>query len=143
MIAHLRGAVEFIGKDHLIVNVGNVGLRVYVPSATRDTTSIGRVIDLFTHLHIRENDWTLYGFTSQDELDLFELLLSVSGVGARTALAVLAAAARSTPRGDRARAGRGVDARARHRPENRQEHRLPSQRQSRHRHARCRDRVSI
>lgn len=92
MIAHLRGAVEFIGKDHLIVNIGNVGLRVYVPSATRDTTSVGRVIDLFTHLHIRENDWTLYGFTSQDELDLFELLLSVSGVGARTALAVLAAA---------------------------------------------------
>ena len=92
MIAHLRGAVEFIGKDHLIVNVGSVGLRVYVPSAIRDTTSVGRVIDLSTHLHIRENDWTLYGFTSQEELDLFELLLSVSGVGARTALAVLAAA---------------------------------------------------
>jgi Holliday junction DNA helicase RuvA len=92
MIAHLRGSIEFVGKDHLIVNVGNVGLRVYVPAVVHDTASIGKIVDLFTHLHIRENEWTLYGFPSQEELELFELLLSVSGVGARTALAVLGAA---------------------------------------------------
>jgi holliday junction DNA helicase RuvA len=92
MIAHLHGSIEFIGKDHLIVNVGNIGLRVYVPTATRDTAGIGKLIDLFTHLHIRETEWTLFGFPSQEELDLFELLLGVSGVGARTALAVLGAA---------------------------------------------------
>ncbi len=92
MIAHLHGSIEFVGKDNLIVNVGNVGLRVYVPADARDTASVGKIVDLFTHLHIRENEWTLYGFPSQDELDLFELLLSVSGVGARTALAVLGAA---------------------------------------------------
>ena len=92
MIAHLRGSIELIGKDNLIVNVGNIGLRVYVPTATRDTAGIGKVIDLFTHLHIRETEWTLYGFTSQEELELFELLIGVSGVGARTALAVLGAA---------------------------------------------------
>ena len=92
MIAHIRGSIEFIGKDNLIVNVGNVGLRVYVPAATRDIASVGKIVDLFTHLHIRENEWTLFGFPSQEELDLFELLLGVSGVGARTALAVLGAA---------------------------------------------------
>ena len=92
MIAHLRGSIEFVGKDHLIVNVGNVGLRVYVPAATHDVASVGKIVDLFTHLHIRENEWTLYGFLSQEELEIFELLLSVSGVGARTALAVLGAA---------------------------------------------------
>ena len=92
MIAHLRGSIEFVGKDHLIVNVGNVGLRVYVPVATHDAAGIGKIVDLFTHLHIRENEWTLYGFPSQEELDLFELLIGVSGVGARTALAVLGAA---------------------------------------------------
>ena len=92
MIAHLHGTIESIGKDNLIINVGNIGLRVYVPAATRDVAAIGRAIDLATHLHIRETDWTLYGFPTQEELDLFELLLSVSGVGARTALAVLGAA---------------------------------------------------
>jgi Holliday junction DNA helicase RuvA len=92
MIAHLRGSIEFVGKDHLIVNVGSVGLRVYVPTATHAAAGVGKIIDLFTHLHIRENEWTLYGFPSQEELEIFELLLSVSGVGARTALAVLGAA---------------------------------------------------
>ena len=92
MIAHLRGSIESVGKDNLIVNVGQVGLRVYVPATTRDAASVGRMVDLFTHLHIRENEWTLYGFPAQDELELFELLLGVSGVGARTALAVLGAA---------------------------------------------------
>jgi Holliday junction DNA helicase RuvA len=91
MIAHLRGSIEFVGKDNLIVNVGNVGLRVYVPPlrmmlpALADRRSV-------PHLHIRENEWTLYGLPSQEELELFELLLGVSGVGARTALAVLSAA---------------------------------------------------
>jgi Holliday junction DNA helicase RuvA len=92
MIAHLHGSIEFVGKDNLIVNVGNVGLRVYVPAAIRDAVSVGKMIDLFTHLHIRETEWTLYGFPAQDELEIFELLLGVSGVGARTALAVLGAA---------------------------------------------------
>ena len=92
MIAHVRGSIEFVGKDNLIVSVGSVGLRVYVPAATRDTAGIGKIVDLFTHLQIRENEWTLYGFPTQDELELFELLLGVSGVGARTALAVIGAA---------------------------------------------------
>ena len=92
MIAHIHGAIESIGKDNLIVNIGNVSLRVFVPTAIRDSAAIGHMTDLATHLHIRETDWTLYGFASQEELDLFELLLGGSGVGARTALAVLGAA---------------------------------------------------
>jgi Holliday junction DNA helicase RuvA len=92
MIAHLHGSIEFVGKDHLIVNVGSVGLRVYVPAEIRVVASVGKIVDLFTHLHVRENEWTLYGFPSQEELELFELLIGVSGVGARTALAMLGAA---------------------------------------------------
>ena len=95
MIAHLHGTIEFIGKDHLVVNAGaalGIGLRVYVPSATLAAAAVGRTIDLFTHLQIREDAWTLFGFTSQEELELFELLIGVSGVGAKTALATLAAA---------------------------------------------------
>lgn len=92
MIAHLRGAIDFIGKDHLIVDVNGVGYRVYVPASLRDTAQAGRLVDLFTHLQVREDAWVLFGFTTQAELELFELLLGVSGVGARTALAVLNAA---------------------------------------------------
>ena len=95
MIAYLRGTIEFIGKDQLVVNVGaaiGLGLRVYVPTPTREAATVGRTIELFTHLQVREDAWTLFGFTSQAELDLFELLIGVSGVGARTALAALAAA---------------------------------------------------
>jgi Holliday junction DNA helicase RuvA len=68
MIAHLRGSIEFVGKDNLIVNVGSVGLRVFVPAAAHDVASVSKIVDLFTHLHIRENEWTLYGFPSQEEL---------------------------------------------------------------------------
>jgi Holliday junction DNA helicase RuvA len=92
MIAHIRGAVESIGKDQLVIDVGGIGLRVLVPAPVRDAASIGRLIDLHTHLHIRESDWQLFGFSSQEELNMFELLLGVSGVGPRMALAVLAAA---------------------------------------------------
>jgi Holliday junction DNA helicase RuvA len=92
MIAHIRGAVESIGKDQLVIDVGGIGLRVFVPAPVRDAASIGRLIDLHTHLHIRESDWQLFGFSSQEELNMFELLLGVSGVGPRMALAVLAAA---------------------------------------------------
>lgn len=92
MIAHVRGAVESIGKDSVIVDVGNLGLRVYVTAAARESATVGRLIDLFTHLHIRDTDWTLYGFPTQEELSLFELLLGVSGIGPRVALSVLSAA---------------------------------------------------
>jgi Holliday junction DNA helicase RuvA len=92
MIAHIRGAIEGVGKDYVIVNLGTMSLRTYVPVTTRDTASVSKIVDLFTHLHIRENEWTLFGFASQEELELFELLLSVSGIGAKTALAVLGAA---------------------------------------------------
>jgi Holliday junction DNA helicase RuvA len=92
MIAHLRGTVDSVGKDYLIVDVNGVGYRVYVPAAVRDTAQTGRLIELATHLQVREDAWMLFGFTTQAELELFELLLGVTGVGARTALAVLNAA---------------------------------------------------
>jgi len=92
MIAHLRGTIDFIGKDHLIIDVGGMGYRVFVPAAVRDAAQTGRLIELATHLQIRDDAWVLFGFGTPAELELFELLLGVTGVGARTALAVLNAA---------------------------------------------------
>jgi len=91
MIARLRGSVESISKDSIVVGVGGVGFRVH-PSATARARlgGAGQAIELFTHLHVRENELSLYGFAGEEELALFELLLSVSGVGPKAAMAVLA-----------------------------------------------------
>lgn len=90
MIANLKGRIEAIGKEYLIVSVGGIGFKVYVPTSFLETSeAIGRQVELFTHLHVRENELTLYGCNSDDELALFELLLRVSGVGPRVALAML------------------------------------------------------
>ena len=91
MIARLRGMVESIAKDSLVVSVGGVGFLVHPSAAARaHLTGVGQPVEFFTHLHVRENELSLYGFASEEEHALFELLLTVSGVGPRSALAVLA-----------------------------------------------------
>jgi len=91
MIARLRGTVESISKDSIVVGVGGVGFRVHPSAMARARLgSTGQATELFTHLHVRENELSLYGFASEEELALFELLLSVSGVGPKAAMAVLA-----------------------------------------------------
>ncbi len=90
MIANLKGRVEARGKDYVVVGVGGIGFKVYVPMSVLETSEgLGRQVELFTHLHVRENGLTLYGCGSEDELALFELLLGVSGVGPRLALTML------------------------------------------------------
>lgn len=92
MIANLKGMIEVIRKDHLVVSVGGVGFKVYVPTSFLENLGgIGRQVELFTHLHVRENELAMYGFNSEDERALFELLLSVSGVGPKVAMSLLSA----------------------------------------------------
>jgi len=91
MIARLRGTVESISKDSMVVSVGGVGFRVHPSTAVRTRLGgVGQPVELFTHLHVRENELSLYGFASEEELALFELLLGVSGVGPKVGMAVLA-----------------------------------------------------
>jgi Holliday junction DNA helicase RuvA len=90
MIATIRGVIQRIGRDSIVVLVGGVGLRVWVPGSVLETVDgVGHSTTLFTHLHVRESDIALYGFGTESELELFELLLAVSGVGPRLALAVI------------------------------------------------------
>ncbi|MCB9421114.1 MAG: Holliday junction branch migration protein RuvA [Ardenticatenaceae bacterium] len=90
MIASLHGTVQRIGKNDLVIGVGGVGLRVFVPrTVLEDVGGVGRSINLHTHLIVREQDLSLYGFESQDDLELFTLLLDVNGVGPKVALAIL------------------------------------------------------
>jgi Holliday junction DNA helicase RuvA len=90
MIASLHGIINSIGDDHLVVAVGGVGLRVFVPrTVLEDVGGVGRNISLKTHLIVRETELALYGFESEEDLALFELLLGVNGVGPKVALAIL------------------------------------------------------
>lgn len=98
MIARLRGQVVWLGQDALIVDVCGVGYRVRVPRGLLEAVSTGESITLHTHLHVRENEVALYGCASEEELALFETLLGVSGIGPRSALAILSAAAPETLR---------------------------------------------
>lgn len=90
MIATISGVINQIGDDFLIINVGGIGVRVHVPgTALENTGGVGRQINLYTHLIVRETELSLYGFSTEEDQDLFELLLSVNGVGPRVALAIL------------------------------------------------------
>lgn len=90
MIASVQGEIQAVGSDYLIVNVGGVGLQVQVPTTVLEKHNrAGHPVYLNTHLHIRENDIALYGFNDLEELDLFRLLLAVSGIGPRLALGIL------------------------------------------------------
>ncbi|HET91688.1 MAG TPA: Holliday junction branch migration protein RuvA [Chloroflexi bacterium] len=92
MIARLSGAVWSVGDDHLVVRTGGVGFLVRVPlDVLTKLGSVGQPVDLFTYLHVRENELALFGFRTEEDLGLFQLLLSVSGVGPKVALALLGA----------------------------------------------------
>ncbi len=90
MISSLRGTVLSITPDALVVDVGGVGFKVLVPTSVAEAADgVGRTVSLHTHLAVREDALTLYGFGSEEQRALFELLLGVNGVGPRVALAVL------------------------------------------------------
>jgi Holliday junction DNA helicase RuvA len=89
MIATLRGEIIQIEDNAVVVEVGGVGLRLFVPSPLRGRLQVGGSTFFYTHLVVREDALSLYGFESRAERDLFEMLLSVSGVGPKAALSVL------------------------------------------------------
>ncbi len=92
MIAGIKGRIESIGSTWVIVDVGGVSFQVFLPTSTLSTLGVvGQEVKLHTHLHIREDNMTLYGFGSASELALFQTLITVSGVGPKVGLAMLSA----------------------------------------------------
>lgn len=89
MIYSLKGAVTHVAESFLVVEVAGVGFKVAVPARTLGKAVVGSEVALFSHLHVREDALDLYGFLSEQELKFFELLIGVSGVGPRSALAIL------------------------------------------------------
>jgi len=92
MIASLNGKVESLGADGAIINVGGIGFQVYMPTSTLSILgAVGEEVKVYTHFHLREDNATLYGFASAEELGLFQTLIGVSGLGPKLAVAMLSA----------------------------------------------------
>jgi Holliday junction DNA helicase RuvA len=92
VIAHLTGAVRRAGPDFVVVDVGGVGYMVSVAAPTRQQLPPpGGEIELHIHTHVREDQLALYGFASAEELDMFEMLIQVDGVGPKVGLNILGA----------------------------------------------------
>jgi holliday junction DNA helicase RuvA len=89
MIAAVQGDVLSISDDSLVVRVGGIGFKVFVPHALIQQSHPGDPVSLHTNLVVREDSLSLYGFETDQERDFFILLLGVNGVGPRTALAIL------------------------------------------------------
>ncbi|MEO8745636.1 MAG: Holliday junction branch migration protein RuvA [Candidatus Dormiibacterota bacterium] len=92
MIAHLDGVVRRAGPDFVVVDVGGVGYMVSVAAGTRQQLPPpGGDVELHIHTHVREDQLSLYGFASVEELDMFEMLIQVDGVGPKVGLNILGA----------------------------------------------------
>ncbi|NOY81766.1 MAG: Holliday junction branch migration protein RuvA [Kiritimatiellaeota bacterium] len=90
MIARLSGTLIQRDLTEIVVDVGGIGLAVVVPMSTYDNLPVpGSAVNLYTHLQVREDALTLYGFATVQERELFRLLITVSGIGTRLALNVL------------------------------------------------------
>lgn len=90
MFAFLRGELITASQEEAVVDVSGIGYRLHISAGTsRRLPAPGGQVFLFTHYHVREDAHQLFGFLDQEELQLFRLLLSITGVGPKLALAVL------------------------------------------------------
>lgn len=90
MYSYIKGELVEILDDTIVVEAGQIGYNIHIPaSMIYNFTGTGQEVKIYTYLHVREDDMKLYGFLTRDDLNIFKLLLSVSGIGPKGALAVL------------------------------------------------------
>ena len=90
MLAYIKGSLEQKSKNYIVIDVGGLGYKVFMSENSINTIGeIGEIIKVHTYYRVREDDISIFGFKSQEELRMFELLLGVSGVGAKSALVML------------------------------------------------------
>lgn len=90
MFAYIKGSLEMKFKNYIVIDVGGLGYKVFMSENSIDSIGeIGNIVKVFTYYRVREDDVSIYGFKTQEELNMFELLISVSGVGAKSALTML------------------------------------------------------
>lgn len=91
MLAYIKGTLEMKMTGYVVIDVGGLGYKIYMTQSEIDELgAIGDQVKVYTYYKVREDDISIYGFKIQEELRMFELLIGVSGVGAKTALSMLA-----------------------------------------------------
>ena len=90
MYAYINGELAEINTDHIVIEAGGIGYQVFISLQTFDyLPSVGEDLKIYTYLYLREDAMILYGFLTKDDLELFKLLISVSGIGPKGGLAIL------------------------------------------------------
>lgn len=90
MFAYIKGSLEVKTRGYVVIDVNGVGYKIFMSeTAIEKIGEIGETVKVHTYLRVREDDMSLYGFNTNEELRMFELLLSVSGIGAKSAIAIL------------------------------------------------------
>lgn len=89
MISYIKGILEIKSKDYIVIDVGGIGYKVFMSETAINELEKGKEVKIFTYMKVREDDISLYGFLNNEELVTFELLISVGGVGAKSAITIL------------------------------------------------------
>lgn len=90
MFAYVKGVLESIYENYIVIDVNGIGYKIFMPnSGINKLPEIGEIVKVHTYYYVREDNISLYGFNTQEELKMFELLISVSGIGTKSALAIL------------------------------------------------------
>lgn len=90
MFAYIKGSLEIKTRGYIVIDVNGVGYKIFMSeTAIEKLGEIGENVKVYTYLKVREDDMSLYGFNTNEELRMFELLLQVSGIGAKSAIAIL------------------------------------------------------
>ncbi len=90
MFAYIKGSLEEKSSNYVVIDVMGVGYKIFMSeSSINSIGEIGEKVKVHTHYHVREDDISLYGFLTNEELRMFELLLQVSGIGAKSAITML------------------------------------------------------
>ncbi len=89
MYEYLSGRVDYIGEDYAVIDISGLGYRVFTTQNSMKSLKLGEISKIFTHLIVKEDDLILYGFATREELGMFKLLISVSGVGPKAAASLL------------------------------------------------------
>ena len=89
MISYIKGKLEIKSKDYIVVDVGGIGYKIFMSETAINELEKGKEVKIFTYMKVREDDISLYGFLNNEELVTFELLISVGGVGAKSAISIL------------------------------------------------------
>ena len=90
MFAYIKGSLEIKSTNYVVIEAGGIGYKIYMsPKSIGTIGNVGENVKVHTHYHVREDDISLYGFNTEEELRMFEILISVSGVGVKSALTML------------------------------------------------------